>query len=134
MNGQFSKFDRPYHLDPASTQAMQGEIKLLKTQLDYLENGNRRLHYSYEARNQDLQDKLDTCQNQNEAIFGLRSSNQVCEGKIEGIDHKYFQLSVKLDIIYRGPHMSAILVMMGTKYACNLDYKGDQTCLQCQSR
>ena len=68
MNGQFSKFDRPYHLDPASTQAMQGEIKLLKTQLDYLENGNRRLHYSYEARNQDLQDKLDTCQNQNENL------------------------------------------------------------------
>ena len=75
---------------------MQDEIKLLKEKLDYLEAGNRRLHDSFEARNQDLQDKLDTCQNQNGALLGLQSSNQVCEGKIEGIDLKYFQLSQKV--------------------------------------
>ena len=30
--------------------------------------------------------------------------------------------------------MLAILVVMGTKYACNLDHVGDQICLQSQSR
>ena len=75
---------------------MRDEIKLLKEKLDYLETGNRRLHDSYGARNQDLQDKLDTCQNQNGALLGLQSSYQVCEGKIEGIDHKCFQLTEKV--------------------------------------
>ena len=63
---------------------MQDEIKLLKEKLVYLENGNRRLHNSYEARNQDLQNKLDTCESQNGAVFGLQSTNQICERKIEG--------------------------------------------------
>ena len=72
---------------------MQDEINLLKTKVDYLEKGNRRLHASCETRNQDLQDKLDTCENQNGAIFGLQSENQICERKVEGIDQKTFELS-----------------------------------------
>ena len=67
---------------------MQTEINLLQQKIDYLENGNRRLHNSYEARNQDLQNKLDTCESQNGAIFGLQSNNQICERKIEGIGQK----------------------------------------------
>ena len=78
--------------DQASTKAMQDEINLLKEKNDYLENGNRRLHASCETRNQDLQDKLDTCQNQNGAIFGLQSNNQVCERKLKGIVQPIFQL------------------------------------------
>ena len=72
---------------------MQDEIDLLKEKVDYLENGNRRLHASCEARNQDLQDKLDICENQNGAIFGLQSEIQICERKVEGIDQKTFELS-----------------------------------------
>ena len=78
--------------DPASTEAMQDEINLLKEKVDYLENGNRRLHDSCEKRNQDLQDKLDTCENQNGAIFGLQSNNQVCERKLKGNVQQIFQL------------------------------------------
>ena len=63
---------------------MQDEIKLLKEKVDYLENGNRRLHALYEARTQNLQNRLNTCENQNEAIFGIRPNNEVCERKIEG--------------------------------------------------
>ena len=63
---------------------MQNEIKLLKEKVDYLENGNRRLHDSYKARSQNLQDRLNTCENQNGAIFGIRPNNEVCERKIEG--------------------------------------------------
>ena len=77
-------FYKSMNSDPASTQAMQDEINLLRQKNDYLENGNRRLHNSYEARNQDLQNKLDTCESQNGAIFGLQSNNQICERKIEG--------------------------------------------------
>ena len=78
-------FYKSMNSDPASTQAMQDEINLLKHKNDYLENGNRRLHNSYEARNQDLQNKLDTCESQNRAVFGIQSNNQICERKIEGI-------------------------------------------------
>ena len=81
-------FYKSMNSDPASTQAMQDEINLLQQKIDYLENGNRRLHNSYEARNQDLQNKLDTCESQNGAIFGLQSNNQICERKIEGIGQK----------------------------------------------
>ena len=63
---------------------MQDEIKLLKEKVNYLENGNQRLHASYEVRTQNLQDRLNTCENQNGAIFGMQSDNQVCERKIEG--------------------------------------------------
>ena len=63
---------------------MQTEINLLQQKIDYLENGNRRLHNSCEARNQYLQNKLDTCESQNGAVFGLQSTNQICERKIEG--------------------------------------------------
>ena len=76
--------------DQGSTQAMQDEIDLLKEKVVYLENVNRRLHDSCEKRNQDLLDKLDTCQNQNGAIFGLQSNNQVCERKLKGIVQRFF--------------------------------------------
>ena len=72
---------------------MQNKIKLLKEKVVYLENGNRRLHASYEARTQNLQYRLDTCENQNGAIFGMQLDNQVCEGKIEGFGQILFQLS-----------------------------------------
>ena len=68
-------------------------IDVLCIKVNYLENGNRRLHASCERRNQDLQDKLETCENQNGAIFGLQSENQICKRKVEGIDQKTFELS-----------------------------------------
>ena len=68
---------------------MQNEINLLKEKNDYLENGNRRLHASCEKRNQDLQNKLDTCEHQNGALFGLQSSNEVCERKLKGIVQRF---------------------------------------------
>ena len=58
---------------------MQDEIKLLKE--------------AYEARTQNLQDRLDTCENQNGAIFGIQPNNQVCERKIEGFGQTLFQSS-----------------------------------------
>ena len=66
---------------------MEDEIKHLKEKVDYLENGNRRLHASYEARTQNLQYRLNTCENQNGAIFGIQPNNQVCERKIKGKVH-----------------------------------------------
>ena len=77
---------------------MQDEINLLKEKVYYLNDGNRRLHASCETRNQDLQDKLDTCKNQNGAIFGLRSNNQICERKVEGIDRKTFKSSENINL------------------------------------
>ena len=35
-------------------------------------------------------------------------------------------------LVYREGVMLAILVVIGTKYACNLDHVGDQICLQSQ--
>ena len=70
----------PIRLDPASTRAMQDEIKLLNEKLDYLKDGNRRLdglYYERGERIQKLESELDTCQNQN-------SGNQVLERMIEG--------------------------------------------------
>ena len=72
---------------------MQDEIKLLKEKVHYLENENRRLHASYEARTQNLEDRLDTCENQNGAILGMQSKNKVCERKIEGFGRVLFQSS-----------------------------------------
>ena len=69
---------------------MQDEIKLLKDKVGNLENENRRLHTSYETRNQNLQDRLDTCEDQNGAIFGMQSSNQVCDRKLEGFGQTLF--------------------------------------------
>ena len=77
---------------------MQDEIKLLKEKVDYLENGNQRLHASYEARTQNLQYRLDTCENQNGAIFGIKPNNQVCERKIEGFGHTLFQSSENFNL------------------------------------
>ena len=44
---------------------MQDEIKLLNEKVDYLNEGNRKLHASYETRIQKLQNKL----NQKETLF-----------------------------------------------------------------
>ena len=73
------------NLDPASTQAMLDEINLLKDKLDYLNDGNRKLHDSYQTRTQNLQNKLDLCENQIGAIISLKSRNQVLERQIKGI-------------------------------------------------
>ena len=64
---------------------MQDEIKFLKEKVDYLENKK----WDF----QNLQDRLDTCENQNGAIFGIQSNNQVCERKIEGFGQALFQWS-----------------------------------------
>lgn len=69
---------------------MQDEINLLKEQVDYLNDGNRKLHASYETRAKKLQNKLDTCENKNGAILSLQSSNQVFERKIKGIGQHIF--------------------------------------------
>ena len=77
---------------------MQDEINLLKEKVNYLNDGNRRLNASYETRNQELQDKLNTCKNQNGAIHGLQSNNQICERKVEGIDRKLFLYSENINL------------------------------------
>ena len=69
---------------------MQDEIKLLNEKLDYLTEGSRRLHGLYnksleETRN--LKTQLNTCKNQNGAIFATQSSNQDCQRIIEGNVH-----------------------------------------------
>ena len=79
------------HLDPVSNQAMKDEIKLLNAKLVYLNEGSRRLHGLYnksleERRN--LEDQLNTCENQNGALFGTRFNNQGCQRIIEGNVHK----------------------------------------------
>ena len=71
--------------DPTLTRALQDEMKLLKEKgrrLDGLYNRSR-------EQIKNLQNKLDTCENQNGAIFGIQSNNQVCQRKIEGIDQTY---------------------------------------------
>ena len=70
------------HLDLASTQAMQDEINLLNEKVVYLENGNRRLHDSYERRDQEQQDKLETCENQNEAVVITRRELDLCRDEL----------------------------------------------------
>ena len=79
---------------------MQDEIKLLKEKVHYLENENRRLHASYEARTQNLEDRLDTCENQNGAILGMQSKNKVCERKIEGFGQILFRSSENISLLY----------------------------------
>ena len=79
---------------------MQDEIKHLKVKVDYLEDDSRKLHGLYDkSREQikNLQKKLNTCENQNGAIFGIQSNNQICERKIEGIDQTYsFKIIVSI--------------------------------------
>ena len=61
---------------------MQDEINVLNEKFDYLENENRRLdglYYERGERIQNLENELDTCQNQ-------YSGNQDLERMIEGID------------------------------------------------
>ena len=69
---------------------MQDEINLLNEKLDYLTEGSRRLDGLYnksleETRN--LKTQLNTCKNQNGAIFATQSSNQDCQRIIEGNYH-----------------------------------------------
>ena len=71
--------------DPALTRALQDEMKLLKEKgrrLDGLYNRSR-------EQIKNLQKKLDTCENQNGAIFGLQSNNQVCERELKGIVQRF---------------------------------------------
>ena len=79
--------------DPTLTRALQDEMKLLKEKgrrLDGLYNRSR-------EQIKNLQKKLDTCENQNGAIFGIQSNNQVCQRKIEGIDQTYsFKMIVSI--------------------------------------
>ena len=79
------------NLDPASTQAMKDEINLLKEKLDYLNDGNRKLHTSYQTRTQNLQNKLDICENQIGAIISLKSSNKVFQREIKGSGRIFLQ-------------------------------------------
>ena len=84
--------------DPASTQAMQDEIKLLNEKLDYLNDGNRRLHGLYDERGkriQNLENKLDTCEHQN-------SSVQDWELMIQGIGSTY--ISISYQTLLYGPY------------------------------
>ena len=70
---------------------MLDEINLLKDKLDYLNDGNRKLHASYQTRTQKLQNKLDICENQIGAIISLKSRNQVLERQIKGIGQTFVQ-------------------------------------------
>ena len=54
---------------------MENKIKLLNEKLDYLNDGNRKLHDLYDKRGkrvQNLQSELNTCENRNESdqVFG----------------------------------------------------------------
>ena len=71
---------------------LQDEIKHLKEKVDYLEDDSRGLNALYNKKREqikNLQNKLDTCETQNGAIFGIQSNKQICERKIEGIDQTY---------------------------------------------
>ena len=73
---------------------MQDEIILLKEKLDYLNDGNRRLHNLYDRRGEqikNLQTQLDTYENQNGALFGAQSNNQICQRKVEGLSQTLFE-------------------------------------------
>ena len=91
---------------------MQNEIKLLNVKLDYLTDGNRRLHGLYDVRGErikNLEYELDTCQNQN-------SGNQVLERMIEGIDqntlsNRYILYPV---LLYSPYYMAHIIWIMYT--------------------
>ena len=76
----------------------------MKEKVVYLESGNQRLYATYEARTQNLQYRLETCENQNGAIFGIKPNNQICERKIEGFGQILFQSTERFSlnaIIYR---------------------------------
>ena len=79
--------------DPTLTRALQDEMKLLKEKgrrLDGLYNRSR-------EQIKNLQKKLDTCENQNGAIFGIQSNKQVCQRKIQGFDQTYsFKMIVSI--------------------------------------
>lgn len=67
---------------------MENKIKFLNEKLDYLNDGNRKLHDLYDKRGKqvrNLQSELNTCENRNE-------SNQVFERMIVGM------IKINLDI------------------------------------
>ena len=75
--------------DLASTQTMQDEIKLLNEKVDYLNEGNRKLHASCETRIQKLQNKLnqketlmDQCQSGNQDAFITRKELDSCRDEL----------------------------------------------------
>ena len=81
---------------------MRDEIILLKEKLDYLNDGNRRLHDLYDRRGEqikNLQTQLDTCENQNGALFGMQSNYQVCQRKVEGFSQTSNFNSLKTSIL-----------------------------------
>ena len=92
---------------------MQNEIKLLNVKLDYLTDGNRKLHGLYDVRGErikNLENELDTCQNQN-------SDNQVLERVIEGIDqntlsNRYILYPVLLYCPYNMDHVPGMLIFI----------------------
>ena len=110
------------NLDPASTQAMLDEINLLKDKLDYLNDGNRKLHASYQTRTQKLQNKLDICENQIGAIISLKSRNQVLERQIKGIGRRFVHAYKNINFIMR-LRMVFFLILINEKN-CNLKKGG----------
>ena len=76
--------------DSASIEALQDEIKLLNEKLDYLNDGNRRLHGLYDKsmkRAKNIQNDLNSCEKQH---LATKSKNHVCEATLVGIVKMYF--------------------------------------------
>lgn len=73
---------------------MQDKIKKLNEEVNHLRELGLKERGSYEKNVKEtrkLQNKLDTCENQNQSFFGSRSDNQSCQQKIEGIELKINQ-------------------------------------------
>ena len=69
---------------------MQNEMKHLNERINYLtELGLSEKQY-FRKRIRETENKLNICKNQNAAIIGSQSNNQVCEKKLQG--------SVKINI------------------------------------
>ena len=82
------------HLDLVSTQALQDKIKFLNEKLENLNAGNRRLHGLYDERGDQIQilnQKLDTCENQN-------GGNQGDAKLIEELKHDNLKLKGHLKV------------------------------------
>ena len=68
---------------------MQDEINILNEKVDYLNEGNRKLHASYETRIQKLQNKLnqketllDQCQSGNQDVVITRKELDSCRDEL----------------------------------------------------
>ena len=64
---------------------MQDEINHLNERINYLTELGLSDRESCRKRIRETQNKLNTCENQNAAILGSQSLNQVCEQKLEGL-------------------------------------------------